>query len=293
MSISDFHLISIQLGDEAAMLDRALEALGAVEPGETAFLSEYLAWTPRGSGRAFARLIAFAQERNVNIVTTLNLGADLIEDLPGRDLHSRYDAVVIFTRHGVAHVPQAKFSTQSFEMDQRLDGAGIGVSSYGRINRVRVDVDEALLDVRFLVCSDLVAFQRFSPRELQCDLLVVLGNLPFGAEKTAARLIGRGLEEGVARTVLYVNAFHVPREPTEPSLAIKVEEVFDATQPIVPAETWQSPRGIRSAFHLYDDEEVGDFGALARLPRRGKIPMLRRLWAAELSLGEYPVTVVW
>jgi hypothetical protein len=293
MSISDFHLISIQLGDEAAMLERALGALNLVEPGETAFLPEYLAWTPRGSGRAFARLIALAQERNINIITTLNLGADLIEDLPGHDEHGRYDAVVIFTRHGVAHVPQAKFSTHSFEMDQRLEAVGIGVASYPRINRVRVDIDEELLDVRFLLGSDLVAFQRFSPRALQCDLLVLLGGLAFGAEKAASRLLGRALEEGVANTVAHVNAFHMPRDPGEPSLAIKMEEVLDATQPVAAVEAWKSPRGIRSAFYVYDDEEVHDFESLAKLPKRaGKIPLPRSLWEAELLLGEYPVTIV-
>ena len=47
--IADFHLIALQLGSEEQMLERALRALDDVEPAETAFLPEYLAWTPRGS----------------------------------------------------------------------------------------------------------------------------------------------------------------------------------------------------------------------------------------------------
>ena len=56
--ISDFHLIALQLGSEEQMMARARQALDEVEEGETAFLPEYLAWTPQGSGRAFARLVA-------------------------------------------------------------------------------------------------------------------------------------------------------------------------------------------------------------------------------------------
>ena len=83
--IADFHLVALQLGSEEQMLERALSALDDVDAGETVFFPEYLAWTPRGSGRAFARLIALAQARNINIVTSLNVGPDLHEDLPGRD----------------------------------------------------------------------------------------------------------------------------------------------------------------------------------------------------------------
>src|SRR3954447_15993441 len=45
-----FNVISLQLGDETEMLDRAVEALQEVEPGETVFLPEYVAWTAHGSG---------------------------------------------------------------------------------------------------------------------------------------------------------------------------------------------------------------------------------------------------
>jgi hypothetical protein len=292
VSIFDFHLIALQLGDEAQMLVRALEALREVDPGETAFLPEYLAWTPRGSGLAFARLIAFAQERDINIITTLNLGPELAEDLPGHDPLLRYNAVVVFTRHGVVHVPQAKISTQSFEMDARLDGAGIGVAPYDRINRVQLDVDEQLLDVRFLVSSDVVAFQRLPPSALRCDLLVVLGNFAYGAEHAASRLLGHALSHGVARTALHVNAFHVPEKPRQRPLANRVEEVLDATgRRSRPAAKWKSARSIRAAFHVYEDADVGDFTSMCKLPRRGRVAVPRSRWEASIRVGEYPVTV--
>src|SRR5688572_15489377 len=55
-----FNLLSLQLGEEEEVLDRALEALETVLPGDTAFLPESVAWTASGSGRAFATLLAEA-----------------------------------------------------------------------------------------------------------------------------------------------------------------------------------------------------------------------------------------
>lgn len=272
------------------MLERALTALDSVESGETAFLPEYVAWTPRGSGRAFAQLVAAAQSRNINVVTTLNVAPDLHEDLPGRDVHARYNALVIFTRHGSVHVPQAKVTPQSFEMDAAPDGPQIGVHAYDRINRVRLDWQETLIEARFLVCSDLALLTQLTPAELACDLFVVVGNFAYGAERVASRLLGAALAAGAARTALLVNAFHVPREGHH-ALAHKVEEVLDATKRIKPRAQWPRPRAIRDGFHVYDDARARDFVSMCELPRRGRIAVPRSRWKASVQLGEYPITV--
>lgn len=270
------------------MLARALEALQAVGAGETAFLQEALGWTPLGSGRAFARLIAYAQERDINIVTSLNIGPDLHEDLPGRDEDERYHALVIFTRHGVVHVPQAKVTPHPFESADEEDG---GVSPYARLNRVRLDWQDNLVETRFVIGSDLSLFLSLTPAELRCDLLVVAGCLPFGAEAAATRLLERALQAGVARTVFFVNAFQQPREGRPQPLALKVEDVLDATQLVTPGDAWSNRRALRSAFHVYDDDDAPDFVSLCRLPRRGRIPVARSRWGIEVSAGEYPITV--
>jgi hypothetical protein len=289
--VSDFHLIAIQLGSEEQMLERALKAFDELSRGETAFLPEYLAWTPRGSGRAFATLVAQAQRRDINIITTLNLGPDLHEDLPGRDPGLRYNALVVFTRHGDVHVPQAKVTPQSFEMDDQPTGPGIGVTPYARINRVRLDWQESLIDTRFVICSDLAAFVELSPAQLRCDLMVVLGNFAYGAERAATRLLERALTAGVASTVLFVNAFHLPTESGRQPLAYKIEEVMDATEQVEPAAAWPNPRSLRSSFYVYEDAEAHDFVSVCNLPRRGRIAVPRSRWQTEMTAGEYPITV--
>jgi hypothetical protein len=290
--VSDFHLIAIQRGSEEQMLERAVGALDQLGAGETAFLSEYLAWTPRGSGRAFARLIAYAQKRDINIITTLNLGRDLHEDLPGRDPEARYNALVIFTRHGIVHVPQAKVTPQSYEMDVEPEGAGIGVTPYERINRVRLDWQEAVIEARFIICSDLMSFVELSPAQLRCDLLVLLGNFAYGAEQAASRLLEHALSAGVATTALHVNAFHIPTQEGRQPLALRVEDVLDATERVQPAEEWPSPRSLRNAFYIYEDDEARDFASMCNLAgRRGRIAVPRSRWHADLSAGHYPITV--
>ena len=289
--ISDFHLIALQLGSEEEMLARALYALGEVGEGETAFLPEYVAWTPRGSGLAFARLVALAQARNINIVATLNVGPDLHEDLPGRDPEARYNALVIFTRHGDVHVPQAKVTPQSFEMDAREDGPGIGVTPYDRINRVRLDWQETIVEARFLVCSDLAAFLQLTPAELACDVMVVLGNFAYGAERVASRACAQAIAAGAAKTTLLVNAFHEPARAGQQALALKVEEVLDATRRTRPRKAWPQPRALRNGFQVYDDGEARDFVSMCNLPRRGRVVIPRSRWKPPLVLGEYPVTV--
>ena len=291
--ISDFHLIALQLGSEAEMLERALRALEDVGEGETAFLPEYVAWTPRGSGIAFARLVALAQARNINIVATLNVGPDLHEDLPGRDPEARYNALVIFTRHGVVHVPQAKVTPQSFEMDRADGGPGIGVAA------VRSDQSRAARlagrgrRVRFLICSDVAAFLQFSPAELACDVMVVLGNFAFGAERVASRL-ARARRSRPARrrrpctSTRSICRAHAGQQP----LALQVEEVLDATKRTRARKSWPHPRSLRSGFHVYDDGEARDFVSMCNLPdRRGRVAVPKSRWKPPLTLGEYPITV--
>src|SRR5204863_7364684 len=121
-------------------------------------------------------------------------------------------------------------------------GTGIGVAGYDRINRVRLDWQDALIEARFVICSDLALFVQLSPADLECDLLVVLGNFAYGAERAASRLLGHAIAAGAARTTLHVNAFHLPRDPKQPALAFKVEEVLDATKRVKPPAKWPNPR---------------------------------------------------
>jgi len=171
------------------------------------------------------------------------------------------------------------------------DGPGIGVAAYDRINRVRLDWQEAIVDVRFLICSDVALFLQLTPAELACDLMVVIGNFAYGAERVASRMLGQAIEVGAAMTTFHVNAFHTPSVAGQRPLALKVEEVLDATKRAKVATDWANPRSLRSGFHVYEDDDAHDFVSMCNLPRRGRVAVPRSRWKPALTAGEYPITI--
>jgi predicted amidohydrolase len=293
-----FHPISIQLGDEDQMLERTRRRIADLEPGEIAVFPELLAWSPEASGRTFVWLVHLAQAHGVSIITTLNLPPELAEDLPGRDPEARYNALCIFCRTGDVHVPQAKLTPQSFETSTSLGDAGIGVSPYRRLNRVRLDVgDDHLIDTRFLICSDLWTLTRLTPRQLGCDLLVVPANFARGAETHAAQALDEARAAGAAKATLLVNAFHLPKSTGRPPLAVEIDEMVEA-EPVKKAkrtkvaERWPDAAAMRDHFRVLQ-EDARDFAAMVESKaREGRIGVPRSLAEAPLELGEYPVTVV-
>jgi len=72
---------------------------------------------------------------------------------------------------------------------------------------------------------------------------------------------------------------------------MKVEEVLDATERTKPLAEWPNRRSLRSAFHVYDDDDARDFVTMCNLPRRGRVAIPRSRWMPALTLGDYPVTV--
>jgi hypothetical protein len=288
--MSDFHLVGLERGTEEQVLARALASLDEIEAGETVFFSEYLAWTPVGSLEAFGALMTAARRRRCNIVTSLNLAAELIEDLPGHDELARYNAVVVFTRYGSVHVPQANIVPQAFEMSDEMEGGEIGVAPYDRLNRVRLDLDGEIVEVRFVLGSDLWLVTRLEPREMACDLLVVLGNFARGAEERATSLVGTMLAHGVAQTGVHVNAYHNPRRLGAEPLALKVEEVLDSTR-ARRATKWRKPDALRDAFYVYRDNRASDFEAMCALPSDGRIAVPQSRARAKVRGGEYPITI--
>jgi hypothetical protein len=139
------------------------------------------------------------------------------------------------------------------------------------------------------VGSDVALLGRFTPRELASDLMVLMGNFAVGAEKHASRLLGLALATGTAKTALHVNAYQERVKP----LAVRVEEVLDATRVKKPAARWPSPARLRSATYVYPDGQARDFATLCKMPkRRGRIAVARSRWEADVSLGAYRVTIV-
>jgi hypothetical protein len=289
--LTRFRPLALQLGDEETLLDQAHERLAEAGAGAVAVLPEFLAWTIAGSAQAYRELAIMAQSHRLTVITTLNLGPQLTEDLPGRHPEHRHNAVTIFTRSGSVHVPQAKLTPQGFEQSPDISGPGIGVAPYDRLNLVELDLGEMLLKVRFLVCSDLWLFTRLDPPALACDLLVVLGNFARGAEGEARNLLVKARRAGVARATLLVNAYHVPKDETRQPLALSAADLATDGAAECLAE-WPDPAALLDHFRVLDDAAEDSFVAMAESPaREGRIAVPRSCAEVTPILGRYPISI--
>ena len=111
-------------------------------------------------------------------------------------------------------------------------------------------------------------------------------------EEHASALIGRALAAGVAETAIHINAYHNPRRSGRLPLALKVEEVLDATGRVRRLKKWRSRKALESAFHVYRDASVHDFLEMAASSPHGRIAIPRSRWRARVTASDYPITIV-
>ncbi len=292
---SAFHLIALPTRTEEQTLQAALDALTDVEPGEAVFYSEAVAWTAQGSGAAFVRLVKAARQKNVNLIASLNLGGELAEDLPGRDPLARYHALVIFTRHGHVHVPQAKCFPDAFER-AGAPGDDVGpVSPYTRSNLIRLDMDEQLIEVRFLLGADLALVLDRPPTAWTCDVLFSMARMPTGADEAMRETLADARKAGLCSTTVQINGT-LSRNARE-AICAKVEEARDNGRSIAAKPRWPRPAAMQKRFWRYASRrrESEPWQAIAELDRdakrAGRVPLYRAPRAAKIDPGLYPVIV--
>jgi hypothetical protein len=292
---SAFHLISLPVASEEVTLQAALDTLAEVEPGESVFFSEAVAWTAAGSGLAFARLLKAARQRNVNLLATLNLGGELILDLPGHRPGKRYHAAVIFTRHGHVHVPQAKCFPDALERAGGPDQDALPVSGYPRSNLVRLDMDEQLIEVRFLLGADAAMLTDHTPVVLACDVLFSVARLPSGADELLRQTLADARSSGLTSTTVQINGTLVT---SGTAVCKKVEEAADNGRAIAPKRRWPDAARFQRRFYRYaarrrDKDPASALVRLDKEPaRKGRIPLVRPPRAKKIEPGIYPITIV-
>lgn len=293
---SAFHLTALPFGNEERTLAAALLALHEVDPGETIFFSEAVAWSAEGSGVAYANLVRAARKHDVNIIATLNLGGELTEDLPGKKPDCRHHALVVFTRHSHVHVPQAKILPDAFEQRPGLEQEALPVVGYPRSNLVRFDIDEQIVEMRFFIGSDIAVITDHTPRALSCDVLVAPARLPQGAEDKLRLSLTDAREAGVASTALVINGF--ASGPKSEPICVKLEDAADNGKAVTAKARWGSPAKLQRRLYRYTAGRRGHRSELDELERvakdekrKGRIPVTRALRAAKVALGIYPVLI--
>ncbi|MBX5464784.1 MAG: hypothetical protein IRZ26_04435 [Clostridia bacterium] len=292
--------LAYRMGPEEEVLQQVLARLESVEaePGACVVLPEYLAYTREASRRALEALARTAPRLGLNLVTTLNLVPE--ENglrLPGAEPGAAYNTLVVVTRHGELHAPQAKVTVQSFEQ-RRYDPrfAEIGVRPYRRLHRVRLQPAGAGEPVTavFLVCSDLalplVAVEEVEA--LAARTVVVPGNFGRGAERAAREVLELFLGPLWQESV-FVNAYQ-EELPGRPPVARRVEEVrlAPAATPPLPGP-FQRLRLFRRDAVVYPDEAAPNFVRMAELTDRdgGRFSIPMSVLDIEPVVDDYPWTI--
>jgi hypothetical protein len=293
---SAFHLTALPFGNEEQTLAAAKQALEEVDPGETIFFSEAVAWTASASGVAYASLVRAARKHDVNIIATLNLGPELIEDLPGRQPEHRYHALVVFTRHSHVHVPQAKILPDAFEQRPGLEQEALPVTGYTRSNLVRFDIDEQIVEMRFFIGADLAVITDHPPRAFACDVLVAPARLPNGAEDKLRLSLVDAREAGVASTALIING-HAADNKNRP-VCVRLEDAADNGKAVTPKARWGAPTKLQRRLYRYTQKRRGPRTELEELERlasdekrKDRIPVFRAPRAPKVELGLYPILI--
>ncbi|MDI3298211.1 MAG: hypothetical protein QJR08_03475 [Bacillota bacterium] len=292
--------LAYRMGAEPEVLRQVLARLEALDapPGACVVLPEYLAYTRDASRRALEALREAAPRLGLNLVTTLNLvPGEAGGRLPGAEAGAAYNTLVVVTRHGELHTPQAKVTVQSFEQ-RRYDPrfAEIGVRPFRRLHRVRLRVTEEgeSFTVLFLVCSDvalpLVAVEEVEA--LRARTVVVPGNFGRGAERAAREVLQAFLGSLWQESIL-VNAYQ-EEQPGRPPVARRVEEVRVADGLPAPLPgPFARLRLFRRNAVIYPDEAAPNFVRMAELTDRdgGRFSIPMSVLDLEPAVEEYPWTI--
>jgi hypothetical protein len=293
---SAFHLIALPTRSEEAAITGALDALVDVEPGESVFYSEAVAWTAEGSGVAFMKLVKAARQKNINLIGSLNLGGELTEDLPGHDPARRYHALVVFTRHGHVHVPQAKCFPEAFERAGVPGDEAGPISPYSRSNLVRLDMDEQLIEVRFMLGADLHLIGDGGPGHFSCDVMFSMARMPSGADEAMRETLADARKYGLCSTTVQLNG--ILEKNARESICKKIEEARDLGRSIRAKPRWPQLAKMQKRYYRYglkrgQSEPAAAIEKLARdKKRKDRIPLCRPPRDKKIAAGLYPVTIV-
>ncbi|MDI3316478.1 MAG: hypothetical protein QJR14_02425 [Bacillota bacterium] len=292
--------LAYRMGPEPEVLGQALERLERLDApaGACVVLPEYLAYTRDASRAALAALSEAARRLGLNLITTLNLVPEEVGGrLPGAEPGAAYNTLVVVTRHGELHTPQAKVTVQSFEQrhyDPRF--AEIGVRPYRRLHRVRLRPPggEEPLTALFLICSDvyLPLLSVADPEVLRAQVAVIPGNFGRGAER-AVREVLAAFRGPLWQETVFVNAYQEER-PGRPPVARRVEEVRAAQGTPGPLpDAFARMRLFRRNTVVYPDEVAPNFVRMAELTDRdgGRFSIPMSVLDLEPVVDEYPWTI--
>ncbi|WP_204557782.1 hypothetical protein [Bacillus ectoiniformans] len=290
-----WYVLSYALSKESAILEDCLDQLYAVPKGGTAILPEYVASTTEGSERAFQKLQEITKERNINVITTLNI---IPQDLPHAEENKNYNTLTIFTKEGKVHTPQAKITPQSFERIQYDEKfPAINVADYHYLNKVEIQINGEKKTVLFVICSDMYTLMAGVQdiQQLKADICIIPGNFGNGAEQAVYRTIEKFQQAGIFETVIFSNPYQKLKNPAHTPLVQKATDFLtrDQNQDIKMLTDWDRIQLVKENVAIYVDDHIPSFVHMANITTmdQGRMTMGMSRIAVEVKVETYPETV--
>jgi hypothetical protein len=176
-----------------------------------------------------------------------------------------------------------------------IEEDSLPVVPYRRSNLVRLDIDEQLIEVRFLIGGDAAVLTDHPPRALACDVLIAPTHLPVGAEQKLRTSLGDAREAGVASTSLVINGYGARADGAP--ICVKMEDAADNGRAIAAKPRWPSAAKLQRRLYRYTGNRrstsvLDELDRLSRDPKRkDRIPVLRAPRSPKIELGQYPVII--
>lgn len=263
----EIQLRTFGMAAEDRQLSEIARQVESVSAGDIVLFPEYAAYTAEGSDIAYDAFCRWAREKQITLITTLNRAA---EDLPYSEAGERANTLFVFSANGKVHAPQAKVTTQSFEMRWMDEKSPIiNVKPYTHLNRVVLRHEGQAYSALFLICSDLYLLKLFPPEALRADVLFCPANFGNGAEGVAGKLIETCVERGVFGQAFYANCYQQPKSK-HMSLTVAVTQSYrQAEGTVAKMGTADLVRQVDASCHLYHDDSHPNFLSMLELTRQG------------------------
>lgn len=286
-----WYILSYPMGSEATVLEESLKEIEQVPEGGIAVLPEYVAYTQERSTIALEAIKEVCMRKKVSVITSLNI---VPLDLPYAVEGMNYNTLVIVTKDGEVHTPQAKVTPQSFERvqyDEKFPAMNVG--DYDYFNHVQLQIDGKIETAFFVICSDVYGLMAGIEdiSQLKADYCIVPGNFGNGAEQAVYRILGRFREADIFKKTIFSNPYQVLRKPTQTPLVQKATafEQREENEHITPISDWDRMQLVKNNVAIYPDEQVPSFVHMANLTPmdEGRMTIGMSRMPVNIQVGKY------
>ncbi|WLR50265.1 hypothetical protein LC040_13415 [Bacillus tianshenii] len=286
-----WYVLSYPMGSEASVLRNSLEELNNVPENGIAVLPEYVAYTQEQAEIALQQLKETAVAKKVSIITTLNI---VPVDLPHMEDNQNYNTLVIITKDGKVHTPQAKITPQSFERkqyDEKFPKMNVG--DYNYLNKVQLQINGEVKTALFVICSDVYTLMAGVEKvqDLQADICVVPGNFGNGAQEAVRRVLNRFRSAGIFQTTIFSNPYQHLKKPGQTPLVQKACDYEERAEGIPFSLTdWERVQLLKHNVLIYPDDQVPSFVHMANLTTmdEGRMTVGMSRFEVNVQVDEYP-----